>query len=112
VARVADVKLTWVRSPSADITTRNVEITVNGQTTTVSLGPEVSDYTIEVSARSTVQFRTTVYDSEGNEASSETYTFTIGDLEAPVPDTGLFHEVVGTRDVADPVDVPVDPVAE
>lgn len=104
--KVATVKIGWSRSPSADVVSRKLELTKNGETTTIDLGPEVSEYTIEVAALGAVQFRTTVFDSEGNEATSEVYTFTLGDLEAPQPDTGLFHEVVEVRD-----EVALDPVA-
>ncbi len=95
---VADVKLSWQRSVSADINSRKIVITKNGESTTVEVGPEVDSYTLEVSASSTVSFNTVVTDTEGNEVSSETYSFTIPDLEAPQPDTNLFHEITGVRE--------------
>lgn len=101
MAKVADVKLSWVRSPSADVVSRTIEVTINGQTTTADVGPEVEQYMIEVSASGSVQFKTTVKDAEDQVVSSEVYSFTVGDLEAPQPDTGLLHEIVGIRDVPD-----------
>ena len=98
MAKVADVKLFWTKSPSADVTTRTIDVTINGDTQTVEVGPEVESYMIEVSASGTVQFNTVVKDTEGNEVSSEVYTFTLSDLEAPQPDTALGHTIVGIRD--------------
>ncbi len=91
----ATVRLGWVRSVSADVTSRRVIITKNGEQTTIDVGPEVSEYVLEVEASSSVQFQTIVTDSEGKEATSETYSFVLGDLVPPQPDTGLFHEVLG-----------------
>ncbi len=91
----ATVRLGWVRSVSADVTSRKVIITKNGEQTTIDVGPEVSEYVLEVEASSSVQFQTIVTDSEGKEATSETYSFVLGDLVPPQPDTGLFHEVLG-----------------
>jgi len=104
--RVADVKLSWKKSPSADIT--KVELVVNngGNETRADLGPEIESYTIEVKAKTSVAFSVTVYDNEGNKATSEVYTFTLGDLELPQPASGLKHEVVGVRDVPGPDPTP------
>ena len=99
MAKVADVKLSWVRSPSADVNKRRITVTKNGETTVTDLGAEVSEYVIEVHAMGVVTFKTEVFDNEGRSAVSETYTFTLGDLVPPQPDTGLFHDVVGVRDV-------------
>lgn len=99
MARVADVRLSWIRSPSADVTARRIRVTKNGEETVYDVGPEVAEYAIEVPASSSVTFRTEVLDSEGNVATSEVASFSVGDLESPLPDTGLFHEIVGVRDV-------------
>jgi hypothetical protein len=99
--KVADVKLFWVKSPSADVDHIEVVVTNNGVTTTTVRSADVEDFMIEVQARGSVSFRIDTYDSEGNKTSSETYTFTLGDLEAPLPATGLGHVVTGVRDVPD-----------
>ena len=101
MARVADVKLTWRRSPSLDISRVEVRVNNNGQETTAQVGPEVESYVVEVRARSAVSFTVTVYDAEGGQATSATYSFLLHDLEAPLPATDLSHEVLGVRDVPD-----------
>ena len=96
--KVADVKISWVRSPSADVTRRTVEVTINGQTTMTQVGPEVSEYVLEIAASGSVSVKTTVFDESGKQASSEVYSFRLDDLEAPLPDTDLIHEVLAVRD--------------
>lgn len=96
--KIATVKLGWERSVSADVTSRVVTITKDGETTTIDVGPEVSEYVLEVEALKSVAFNTTVFDSEGNETTMETYSFTLGDLTPPQPDTNPFHEVLSVRD--------------
>lgn len=100
--KIANVKLSWTRSPSADVASRKIVITKNGEETTLEFGPEVSDYTLDVPAMGSLQFKTIVLDSEGKTATSETYSFTLGDLEDPVPDTNLFHEILSVRDEGTP----------
>lgn len=97
--KVADVKLSWTKSPSLDL--QKVEVVVNngGTETTTELGPEVQEFMIVVQASGGVQFKIVTYDTEGLKATSETYSFTLGDLEVPLPATNLFHEVVAVRDV-------------
>jgi hypothetical protein len=99
MAKVADVKLGWTKSPSSDVDSVEIVVINDGTETTTELGPEVQDFQIVVSASKSVQFSIKTYDSEGNMATSETYSFTLGDLEAPLPATGLFHEVLGVREV-------------
>ncbi len=105
--KVADVKLSWVKSPSADVSKVKAVVSNDGSETTTEFGPEVEQFTIVVAASKSVQFKVIVTDTEGLEATSETYTFTLGDLTAPQPASNLFHEVVGIRDVDDPAPVPV-----
>lgn len=107
--KVADVKLSWQRSVSSDVTSRRIVIRKNGEETTVEVGPEVDQYTLEVQAQSSVSFHTVVVDGEGNEVSSETYSFNLGDLELPQPDTVLMHEVIAIRDTETPAEP--DPAA-
>ncbi len=65
----------------------------------VDLGPEVDSYVLAVAAKGVVSFKTVVVDLEGNEVSSSDYSFTLGDLELPQPDTLLHHDVVGVREI-------------
>jgi hypothetical protein len=99
MSKVADVKLGWTKSVSSDVDHQEIILTIDGTTTEISVGPEVESYTLEVSAKSAVQFSIKSFDTEGLEVVSEVHTFTLGDLEVPQPATGLFHEIVGVRDV-------------
>lgn len=97
--KVADVKIGWVASVSTDVVRNILSVAIDGNSPTVSeLTPEVVSAVIEVNAESSVVFSITTVDKEGLEAVSATYTFTLGDLEAPQPVTGLFHEIVAIRD--------------
>lgn len=97
---VADVQLSWVRSVSS-VNSRKIEVTVDGETTTADLGPEVSSFNIAVKAGGVVSFKTTVTNPDGLATSSESFSFTLDDLKAPQPDTGLGSTILGVRDVPD-----------
>lgn len=100
--KVADVKIGWIASVSTDVVKSILSVSIDGaEPTTSELTPEVVSAVIEVKAQSSVVFSVTTVDAEGLQSVSETYTFTLGDLEAPQPVTGLFHEVVAVRDVPD-----------
>ena len=99
MAKVADVKLGWMKSVSTDVERQEILLTIDGVTTEIEVGAEVESYTLEVSARSSVQFAIKSFDSEGLEVVSEVHSFTLGDLEAPQPASNLFHEIIGVRDV-------------
>ncbi len=98
MAKVADVRLSWVKSPTIDVTKVQVVVTNDGTETTTEFGPEVQELVIVVKASTTVQFKVVVTDSEGQVATSSTYTFTLGDLEAPLPATDLKHTILAVRD--------------
>lgn len=99
MSKVADVKLTWIKSPSTDVAKVQVIVTKDGTETTTEVGPEVESIQIVVEASKSVTFKVVVTDSENLTATSDLYSFSLGDLEAPLPATGLFHEVLGIRDV-------------
>lgn len=96
--KIANIRLSWVRSASTDVSSRKLTVAVDGNKTVFDIPAEVSEYVLDVPARVAVTFFTQVFDSEGNVAQSETYAFTLGDLEAPQPDTSLFHEILSVRD--------------
>ncbi len=101
--KIADIKLGWTKSASADVSRVEVVVTKDGTSTTTEVGPEVESFQIEVEAMGAASFTVITYDSEGLQATSDLYSFTLGDLTAPQPATSLFHTVLGVRDVADPV---------
>ncbi len=102
IRKVADVRLLWFRSPSIDVVSQRVDVLVDGvQQSAVELGPEAQDMVIAVRASQVVVFTVTTIDSGGMSAVSTSYTINLGDLEAPLPATGLSHEVLGIRDEDD-----------
>lgn len=104
--KVADIRLFWTKSPSADVDHVEVTVTQNGTQTVNQFGPEVEEFQIVAQASSSVQFQVDTFDTEGNKATSVVYGFTLGDLESPLPATNLGHEILGVRDVPD---VPPNP---
>lgn len=111
MAKVADVKLSWKKSPSLDISSQVIEIKKgSAEATRIEVGPEVESYMLEVDALNTVSFTIQTLDIEGQVVTSDVYSFSLGDLEVPLPATDLFHEVIAVRDLEIVVDPPVDPV--
>lgn len=102
MGKVADVRLSWTKSPSADVAKVQVFVTNNGTETMVEGGAEVEQIMTVVQASAAVQFKIVTFDTEGNQATSEVYSFTLGDLIAPLPATNLGHEVVAVRDDGNP----------
>lgn len=98
---VADVKLSWTKSASTDVARQIIKTTIAGGTTAVELGPEAEEFLVTISASTPFSFQVDTYDDEGNVTASEIYSSQIGDLEAPLAATNLFHEIVGVRDVPD-----------
>lgn len=109
MAKVADIRLSWKKSVSADVNKVEIVVTNDGTETRTELGVEVQEFQIVVAATKSCQFRVDTHDSEGQMTSSEVYSFTLGDLEAPQPATELFHEVLAVRDVPDPEPEPPPP---
>jgi hypothetical protein len=104
--RVADVKLTWRKSPSQDLKSQKMILTIDGTETTSEFGPDVEEVMIVVKPAQTFTFQVVTTDSEGLEATSVSYTFTVGDLETPLPATDLAHVIVAIRDEPDPEPTP------
>ena len=98
MAKVANVLLFVTASPDGNITKRTFNVSVGGVSAApVDVGPEVTEVTVQVPASTAFTFSTTVTNPNG-EATSETYSATLGDLESH-PDTGLGHQVVSISDV-------------
>ena len=99
--KVADVRLGWKKSPSADVSEVQVTLVKNGSTSTVKFGPEVEEYVVTLEAGAAVRFQVVVKDDEGLVSESEVHDFTLGNLEKPAPATDLFHEILAIREVPD-----------
>lgn len=98
MAKIATVKLTWLRSPSSDAASVEIRTTVNGNTTTIE-GPITQEsFTLECEPNSSVTFSVITFDSEGLATESESHSFVLGDLDAPLPATALNHEIVSIHE--------------
>lgn len=102
MARVADVRLFWTRSPSSDAQRQVLRTVIGGVETSIDLTPETQEFQVVIASDVAFTFSVDTYDHAGNHTSSETYSSRVGDLEAPLPATLLGHEVVGVRDVVPP----------
>lgn len=85
----AVVKLTWTLSPSSDISRREVEVQTSSGIVKADVPLGVSEFRFTAESDSTLVFKTRVFDPTGNVAESQSLTFVVPDLEAPLPDTDL-----------------------
>lgn len=99
MAKVADVRLSWSKSPSADVKRVRLSVNIDGTESTADLGPDVNEFMVEVKAGGTVTYKVVTIGNDDLEATSADYTFTLGSLEVPEPAFDLFHKVVAVRDV-------------
>lgn len=97
--KIASVRGGWRPSVSTDVKEQIVSVVIDGvESLNVTVAPEISEVLFDVKASSSVVFSVTTVDVEGNMTLSESYTFNIGNLEAPQPATDLFHEILAVRD--------------
>lgn len=111
MALKAHVKLKWLKSASA-VETRQIVYTVDGFETTVDLTADAAEYVLDLAASTVLTFHTVVTVA-GIATASATFSQTLGDLVAPLPDTGLAFEILGVFDdtvTPTPVPVPVPTV--
>jgi hypothetical protein len=102
MSKVADVKLKWTPSPSEGVVKQIVQVTIDGiPSMETEVSPETTELMVEVKATESVIFQVVTTDDEGLSVISESYTFRLGNLEAPLPATGLGHTIVAIRDVVD-----------
>jgi hypothetical protein len=99
--KFATLRLHWVKSPSMDIDRVELRVNVNGSETITTLSGDTEEFTTEVSANSVISFDLKVFDTEGKEATSQTFTKGIGDLEDPLPPTDLGIDILAVRDDTD-----------
>lgn len=98
----AKVTLSWVKSVSSDVVNQVVVVAVNGvDIFLANLAPDVQSVEIGTFAQGSVLTGThTVADGSGNTAVANLPSFTVPDLESPVPATGFSwsYVVVETND--------------
>ncbi len=107
--KLATIKMGWTKSASTDVDHIEVVVNKDGTETTTQYSAEIESVLVEFQASTSGWFKVLTYDADGLVTASDTYTFTVSDLEAPLPATGLFHQIVSVREVAD--EPPVTPVA-
>lgn len=96
--RVAKVRHFWVPSESSDVASTKVEVFANGVLVEENvLGPLANEYAVNHNFAEHDVVRTVVgvYDAAGNVGVAEDnfQIPTFPDIEAPLPVTGLGHEV-------------------
>lgn len=96
--KVADVKLTWIRSPSSDAKSARVVVKAGDAESHFDLRPDVQQLMVIVKPSTTVTYSVVTFDDDGLAASSEGHTFVVGDLELPLPATGLDHQIISIRE--------------
>jgi hypothetical protein len=101
MGKVADIKLKWKRSASADAKRAVLTVNNDGDTSTVDIPIEQEEFLLVVKANKSFGFSIETFDDEGLSSNSLSYSSTLGDLTAPQPATELGHEVVAIRDVPD-----------
>lgn len=87
----ADVTLSWVKSVSTDVVNQHLDVVVNGVSTGgVNLAPDIESLRVGIFAAGTVLTGThTVADAAGNTAVVNLPSFTVPDLDNPMPATGF-----------------------
>ena len=106
MGKVADLKLSWLRSPSPDNKIGRVElaITQNGAVTTQEIGKDVQEFAITVKTNTSFSYKVLTYDNDTNQVvTSLSADINIGDLELPLPASGLQIEILAIRDEDDTV---------
>ena len=98
--KVADVQLGWIPSPTP-LTKEVAKVSVDGAEPDTIEVVNVDSVSITVKALQSVRFWVETTDDEGLVTISKDYSFQVGDLEAPLPATGLFHKITAIRDVPD-----------
>lgn len=107
MGKVADVKLSWTKSPSLDITGVKAIVNLNGQEQTFDFGPEVESFQITCQPMTSGSFKVVVTGTDGQTATSTDCNFSVGTLEGPHPVTDLTAQIVAIRDDTPPP--PVNP---
>jgi hypothetical protein len=97
--KVAEVRVFWERSVSADIVHQLVDVSTytdgddEGTSLTHELGPTVSEVVLEVPENTSVNVAHQVFDGTYH-SEVVAYDFRIGDLTAPQPAGFIGHEIV------------------
>lgn len=104
---VADVLFTWKKSPSADVSKVIAVLNVEGiETQTEIADPSMESWQTTIGTEKSGTFRVDTYDGAGNVAVSQVLTWSVPDLEAPLPATNLSYSIVGTHDDGNPAPAP------
>lgn len=99
MGKVADIRLGWKKSASADVVRVKIVTRIDGMESNVETeNPDVQEIRVTARPGSALQFQVFVTDSEGNTTPSTIYDHVFGDFEAPQPATDLFHEVLAIRE--------------
>lgn len=106
--KVADSRFSWSKSPTSGIVRAEFVLAIDGMSTTVVEleTPERESYDVTLEAKSNGTFSIKSYKADGQVATSEQWTFNVGDLEAPLPATNGAFTILNVREVPDDEPVP------
>ena len=94
----AMVELAWKRTPSLDVNRIRIEINNDGVSSSQEFGVEVESHSVKVYASKMLTYKIVSIDEDNNEAVSQLHSFTLSDLESPLPATELTHKIVSIHD--------------
>lgn len=99
--RVADLEISFPKSPSLDIEKYRIEVTLGEQPTFQLLLGRDDEPTrqITVDANTSGKVRVVAVDSEGLEAASADVPFSVGALDNPLPPGDPLVRIVAVREI-------------
>jgi hypothetical protein len=108
--KAAQVRIGWTKSPSQNITRTVVEYQLDGgPVVKLEQSNDIEEFVVEMRANSTISVVITTYKLVGDDeqSASASWSFTVGDLELPLPVSGFYADVLSTYDLPEE---PLDPV--
>ena|SRR5215218_5266843 len=100
--KIATVKFEWDDSVSTDIETVEFVLIIAGTEQSTIIDRGVKEFVVDINANTSGTFKIIYTDKEGLVAVSMVATFTIGDLEKPLPATNLRWSIIGVHDSEEP----------
>lgn len=100
MAKIANVRFSWLKSVSTDVVKTTLTLTTNGSDTVVELPSSQEEFVVEIPANTAFLLTATTTDRSGK-TFTVTYADSIDDLVPPQPVTNITHEILSVREVPD-----------
>ena len=98
MSKQAVVEATWTPSTSTDVVSQDVTVTIGDESSTVTVGADVSSYRFEVPEKTSYTVSVVAFDNTYT-SDEAAVSDVVGDLVAPAAVTGLQTAVVEVVDV-------------